>query len=1095
MSVRVVGIGASAGGLQALESFFSELPADLGVAFVVVQHLSRSYPSSMDVILQRCTSLTVKPLSENTLPEANHVYVKNPDVDVTIDDWLRVSPRGDDDTGLYLPIDEFFFSLAANRGDEAIGIILSGMGTDGSRGLKEIKGRGGLVLVQSPDSAQFDGMPNASLRQNVADMVLPPARLASHLTTIVRRERGGVRGNNIPQGLKEDNLFPSLLDRIYSTTRIDFKRYRPATIYRRIEKRMLITQEEPLSNYIAYALGNETELQILRQSFLIGVTRFFRDREAFGVIRDQIIPALIKRVPDDQDLRIWVPSCSTGEEAYTIAMLVDDYLQRKKITRNFKVFGADVDRRSITVAARGEYDETIQADVPAELLERYFIPLPHGYQVRPEIKDRMLFAVQNLLEDPPFIRVDLISCRNFLIYIDSKTQQHVLSNFYFGLNTLGYLMLGPSEHLGSLQSAFTTVDRRWKIYQKRSSAKLSDFRKATGPQANFRFATGSNLQAVTSPSVQPSSPGADLPILPPATRSTPMDQFSRYLSERYAPTTLFVNRNYDILYLNGDFTNILRLPRFDAHLSLRTVVNEEAQSLLIIGVDRVLTTNQSGVFQRINIAGPQQEPRYMRVRFSQFDDAGLSEPIAMLEFTSSEEATTPPLDGEEEAGEAEVYNIDRRLLDKVAELEAELLRSERRAQKLYNELEATNEELQSSNRELLASNEEMQSTNEELQSVNEELYTVNNEFQRKNDELADTNNDINNLLKSTQISTIFVDKQLNIRRFNPGVGQQFDLAVSDLGRPLTSFASPFADVDIEALARQVLEDGKRYDQEVTDKDGDYYLLRLLPYLTEGEQLEGVVITFVDINDLVRTRQRLTDMATKYEAIFQNTQEVIAIVNSNSRIADINRSLAGRSREELLGSYFTDLVANDSGKVQMTESLRAAFDSQEMSFLTLNLAGRENSTLRIEGEFIPIVTRNDQEEVIEQTMIVVHDVTDLDKELQQNSQIIQRYERIISNMRKTAGLIDMGEHVVFINRSTHLERQPDFYTRREMKELLTPAGLERYRKALAEVAAGEVAVDVVYPAAELVEEQESMEVRYRPIYANNEIVYVSFEILR
>ena len=1094
MSVRVIGIGASAGGLQALESFFSELPADLGVAFVVVQHLSRNYPSSMDVILQRCTNLTVKPLSENTLPQANHIYVKGPDVDVTIDDWLRVSQRAEDNDGLYLPIDEFFFSLAANRGDEAVGIILSGMGTDGSRGLKEIKARGGLVLVQSPKSAQFDGMPNASLRQNIADMVLPPTKLASHLTMIVRRENGEGKSSNIPQSLEDDTLFPSLLDRIYSTTRIDFKRYRPATIYRRIEKRMIITQEEPLANYIAYALNNETELQILRQSFLIGVTRFFRDKEAFGIIRDQIIPALIERIPADQDLRIWVPSCSTGEEAYTIAMLVDDYLQRKKIFRSFRIFGADVDRRSITVAARGEYDDTIQADVPPELLERYFIPLPHGYQVRPEIKDRMLFAVQNLLDDPPFIRVDFISCRNFLIYIDTKTQQHVLSNFYFGLNTLGYLMLGPSEHLGSLQSAFTTIDRRWKIYQKRSNAKLSDFKRKTGSEPNLRFATGNNLQAITLPSVRPQVSDGDFSILPPASRSSTMDQFSRYLSERYAPTTLFVNRNYDILYLNGDFANILHLPRFDAHLSLRTVVNEEAQSLLIIGVDRVLNTQQSGIFERINIAGPKQEPRFLKVRFSLFDDAGISEPIAMLEFMSSEEGANG-VDKAKVTGDAEVYNIDRRLLDKVAELEAELLRSERRAQKLYNELEATNEELQSSNRELLASNEEMQSTNEELQSVNEELYTVNNEFQRKNDELADTNNDINNLLKSTQISTIFVDKKLNIRRFNPGVGQQFDLAVSDLGRPLTSFASPFADVDIEALARQVLEDGKRYDQEVADKDGDYYLLRLLPYLTEGEQLEGVVITFVDINDLVRTRQRLTDMATKYEAIFHNTQEVIAIVNSNSRIEDINRSLAGKSRKELLGFYFTDLVANDTGKVQMTESLRAAFDNQEMSFLTLNLAGSGDSTVRIEGEFIPIVTKIDHEEVVEQTMIVVHDVTDLNKELQQNSQVIQRYERIINNMRKTAGLIDMSEHVVFINRGRHLEHQPDFYTRREMKELLTPAGLKRYRQALADFAAGAAAVDVAYAAEEMVEESASMEVRYRPIYANNEIVFVSFEVLR
>jgi two-component system CheB/CheR fusion protein len=1090
MSVRIVGVGASAGGLQALETFFSELPDDLGVAFVVVQHLSMDHASSMAEILQRVTNLGVQRLDKHTVPEPNRVYMKMPEVEVVVEEGgLHVEPRQLPPPALYLPIDDFFFSLANSRKENAIAIILSGMGTDGSRGLKEIKSQGGLVMVQEPESAQFDGMPRAALRQNLADIVLPPGELASQLTTILRNSFRGGESQDL-ENLSQNELLQNLFDRIRTAVRIDFNRYRPATILRRIEKRMLIQQKPSMNEYLTEALRDESELQTLRRSFLIGVTRFFRDREAFTILREEIIPELFERSAGGE-VRIWVPACSTGEEVYSIALIVREYLESVGSDRKFRIFGSDVDRSAILTAAAGVYDQAVLGDIPKEYMSKYFSRIPQGFKVRPEVKEHILFAVQNLLDDPPFIRIDLISCRNFLIYINTESQQQILSNFHFSLNPAGCLLLGPSESLGGLDKAFVAINRRWKVYQKRMGAYTGTGRAIASSMERYTVSPPTIRVISEKPIVPQPRRNPNYPSLPRP--NTQVDVFARYLSEEHAPATLFVSPQYDILYLHGDLSGILRLPRYHAQLSLKSVMEDDANTLLTSGVDRVLATGNSGMYERVNVAPAGHAPQWVRVRFRTHEFENFHNTVVVLSFfpVKEEDGAAKPDTSEG----AEVYSVDERLKERITELEAELLRSEQHGQRLYNELEATNEELQSSNRELLASNEEMQSTNEELQSVNEELYTVNSEFQRKNEELNQMNNDFSNLLKSTQISTIFVDNQLRIRSFTPGVGQQFDLHAGDIGRPLSAFATPF-DLDIPARCREVVENHSRHDEEVRDHDGNYFLLRIRPYLTDRAEVKGAVITFVDINDLVRTRHRLIGMAKKYEAIFNNTQEVIIISSPNGRIEEINRPLAGKTRAQLVHTYLTDLIQDDRDKVKLNDALRIAYDERKVVGESIDLStDAAAGTLYATIEVLPI-DRTDGGNDDGSAMIIVHDITQVEVERQEANAIIAKFQDVLQMLEQDAGLLDLNEVIVVVNEMPTFERGSDSYKGSKLSDFLSESGLQRYRAALNRIKEGSSLEEVNYTSEELIQDDHGIKVLYRPIYGSSgNLVFINFEVVR
>lgn len=831
--MKIVGIGASAGGLKAMNSLLEHLPKDSGACFVFLQHLSPDSKTIIGELLAKHTDMPVELVYESQPVRTNHLYVMPENRNLLFSHGMLIAKERDPSSPLNLPIDAFFHSLGQHQGDDAIGVLLSGTGTDGTRGLRTIKEHGGIVLVQSLASAEFDGMPKAAIDLKIADEIAAPKGLGAIILDLLM---GLNRGNpiKVPEEPEDKSSFDRVVKLMSTKTGIDFKGYRSPTLLRRISNRMLIKNKPDLPAYLKQLKEEPAEIQVLFHDLLIGVTRFFRDPEAFEEIRSSILPKIFERDrPADETYRFWVPACSTGEEAYSLAMLIDQYIRENGLQVEYKIFASDIDEGAIQFAIRGVYSASMIADTPRDLMTHYFIREKDEYKVSAQLRKRILFAVQNLLGDPPFIDMDLISCRNLLIYLKPQTQHKVLSTLHFALREEGKLFLGPSESLGALKYAFTQISRRWNMFEKHADARLHYDRSEFDINRN-------HLQIKSS--AQQKKPKMDYD-------KYDTDPFTRYLVERYAPISLFVNRDLDILYINGDADRLLNIPRALAQLNLSKMLHPAELSKFQTGIEQVLEKRTPQSYSNITLS---KGEKYFNARL-RFDLPKLNqgeeeeEDIILIEIH---------LSGKDKEDTAPINESDFKKA-KEASLQRELQEAKRHSRELVDELESTNEELQTSNRELMASNEELQSTNEELQSVNEELYTVNSELQLKNEELTTAHNDINNLLKSTEIGTVFLDKKLRIRKFTPAVKRQFNLLESDIGRTITSFSSTFKELDIKKECEKVFDTLDSFEREVVDDSGDHYLMRILPYRTEEDNIDGLVVTFIDINDLAVTQKRRT----------------------------------------------------------------------------------------------------------------------------------------------------------------------------------------------------------------------------------------------
>ena len=857
----VVGIGASAGGLEALEHFFDNVPTKTGMAFVVVQHLSPDFKSLMDEILARRTPLPISLVEDAMVVEGDHIYLIPPKKEMIISGGRLLLSERDRDQELTLPIDVFFRSLAQDCAGRAIAVVLSGGGSDGSRGIRAVHEAGGLVVIQDVESAQFDGMPKTAREAGVADYVLPPQDMPGVL--IEHTSRAGVRPIK-PSGAEPGmSAVYRMLEQEFG---IDFTHYKPSTITRRIERRLQLARVDDIDQYVEKLSGEHKELDVLYRDLLIGVTRFFRNEEAFDVLEREVLPDLLKAGSNEVPFRVWVAGCATGEEVYSLAIILNELTA--ETGRPFKIFATDVHQGSLEQATRALYDEEAVINVSPERLKRYFLPRGRSYQVVPEIRQAVVFAHHNVVKDAPFTRVDLVSCRNMLIYLQQSAQEKVLSRFHFALNRGGMMFLGPSESLGHLDHDFETIHKHWRIYRKYSDSRVPFDRKSPHTQKPSSSRAGG---------AAPEAFGQRM-----SARHSVAQLLGTYdaLLDELMPPSLLVDDRGELVHSFGGATRFLKLRDGRHGLDAFEMVDPELRMVLIGGLQRALQSDSAIVFRGVHIDDEAHKVTVKRVPSKK----GQSSHV-LISFESL--AAAPPRVPSET--EIDLRQVPR---EQLGALEAELSRTKENLQAATEELESSNEELQAANEELLASNEELQSTNEELQSVNEELYSVNAEYQRKIADLTELANDMDNLLSSTDIGTIFLDRQLKIRKFTPQIAETFNLLPGDVGRPIETFTYAVEHPELNEDLKRVLATGERVERELRDRHNRAFFLRILPYRAKGA-VDGVVITLIDVSSLKAAEDALFHERYLLNSLLYSVPDAIYFKDARGRFIRANPAMAER----------------------------------------------------------------------------------------------------------------------------------------------------------------------------------------------------------
>jgi two-component system, chemotaxis family, CheB/CheR fusion protein len=848
---HVVGIGASAGGLEAFEQFFTYVPPDTGMAFVIVSHLDPTHKSILSELLRSYTRMPVKEVEDGVRVLPNCIYVIPPDCDMAImhGDLHLMQPSAP--RGLRQPIDFFFRSLSQDKKERAIAIVLSGTGTEGTLGLREIKGQGGMVMVQDPETAKYNGMPRSAIGTGIVDYILPPDKMAEPLIAYIQHPLTRELGKTPGHEPESTTLLQKILIIVRSRTGHDFSFYKESTIIRRIERRMAVNEVAGMSDYIRYLQQYPDEVDTLFTELLIGVTNFFRDPPAFDSLKERVMQRLVKGKEDGGQIRIWVPGCSTGEEAYSLAMLYEECKEESKSDAKIQIFATDIDPSSIETARSGSYPHSIAVDVSVERLKRFFSAEDNIYRVKRSVRDMVVFAVQNVVTDPPFSKLDLISCRNLLIYMGPKLQKKVLPLFHYSLIRDGYLFLGTSETIGEFSDLFSTVDRKEKIFQRKDTDMLG-------------------AVAVEIPTI-PYSPrlgGYDEQLFPKRVviRSN-KDLAEKALLDTYSASGVLISEKGEILYFHGATANFLQPPQGEASLNVMNMAREGMKLELANAIRKCSSNKQVYRYERLRVKTNGDDALINLTVYPILDPPSkrglLMVVFEEIKLSVADQQKAPIADADEKRGSA-----------RIRKLEQELASTKEYLQTTIEELETTNEELKSTNEELQSSNEELQSTNEELetakeeqQSVNEELVTVNAELQQKIDLLSKSNDDMNNLLASTQIGTIFLDRELNIQRFTPAVTEIVNLIDTDRGRPMRNMVYNLERYDrLIGDAQEVLNSLATKEREVATNDGKWYLMRLLPYRTTQNAIEGVVITFVDITDRKKAEKELQESQERYRGI-------------------------------------------------------------------------------------------------------------------------------------------------------------------------------------------------------------------------------------
>ena len=833
----IVGIGASAGGLEALELFLENVPAGCGMAFVIVQHLDPTSKGFMSELLQRASGLRVIQVKDRTKVQPDCVYVIPPNKDMSILHGVLhllapTSPRG-----LRLPIDFFFRSLALDQQEHSVGVILSGMGSDGTLGLRAIKEKAGVVLVQEPATAKFDSMPRSAIEAGLADIVAPVGELPSKIMAYLQRTPLIAR-TEVAREDKSQSALDKVVVLLRAHTGNDFSFYKRNTLYRRIERRMGIHQISKMAGYVRFLQDNSQELDLLFKELLIGVTNFFRDPAAWKQLREQVLPALLASRSPRQALRAWVPGCSTGEEAYSLAIVLKEAVEEMKPKEKFtiQIFATDLDRDAIDKARQGVFLANISADVSEARLKRFFTKEERGgYRVRKEIREMVIFAPQNLIMDPPFTKLDILSCRNLLIYLTTEVQKKLIPLFHYSLLPGGILFQGSAETIGDCTDLFAPVNGKSRLFRRIESILRPE--QIAFPSS---FATGPAVGTETRPAPKP-----------PASLQTLADQL---VLQTYAPPAVLTNDTGDICYVSGRTGKYLEPAAGKANWNIFVMTREGLRYELTRAFQEALRQKKTVALHGLKV-GTNGGTQFVDVTVQRLDEPGPLQGLVLIVFTDVAAPITAAA-----AGRTPKFSARS---PRVAELEQELLRARGEAHATHEEMQTSQEELRSANEELQSTNEELQSTNEELmtskeemQSMNEELQTVNTELQSKVEELSRTGNDMKNLLDSTDIATLFLDKDLNVRRFTPQATKIIKLIPADAGRPITDLASDLQYPELAEDAREVLRKLASVEKPIGARDGRWFTVRIMPYRTLDDRIDGVVITFANITGSKTLETRL-----------------------------------------------------------------------------------------------------------------------------------------------------------------------------------------------------------------------------------------------
>ena len=904
-SFPVVGIGASAGGLEALEQFLANVPENSGMAYIVIQHLDPTQKGMLPELLQRVSKMRVFQAKDHMAVKPDCVYVIPPNKSMSI--LKRVLYLFDplEIRGLRLPIDFFLRSLAIDQKEQSVGVILSGMGSDGSSGLHAIKENNGIVMVQTPASAKFDSMPRNAIDSVLADIIAPVNELPARLIDLIKLTPTLKQDADTED--KEKNALGKIIILLRTHTGNDFSLYKKNTLYRRIERRMGIHKIDKIISYVHFLQENQAEIDILFKELLIGVTNFFRDAPVWQKLQEQVLPGILTNLKEGTVIRAWVPGCSTGEEAYSLAILIKEVIEKVNphggIT--LQLFATDLDNEAIETARKGLFPANIISDVSSVRLNRFFVKTDDGYRINTEIREMIVFAQQNIIMHPPFTKIDILTCRNLLIYMDSELQKKLIGLFYYSLKPDGIMLLGSSESLGSQAPLFTTIDSKLKIYKRSNTTlipELFDF------PSSFSRAKSINNET-------------QMPAKLPENIQSPAEQL---LLQHFSPPAVLVNENGDIIYISGRTGKYLEPAVGKANLNIFAMLREGLRNEFPLAFRKVLTTRGQEILRHIKV-GANGHFQTLDVIIQWIDKPETLKGMVMVVFSDVHEILTD----KPQAGTKMINSI------KQTELEKELQHARETMQSTMEEMQTSQEELKSANEELQSTNEELQSTNEELttskeemQSLNEELQTVNAELQSKVDDYSRVNNDMKNLLNSTDIATLFLDKELNIRRYTNQTTKIFKLIKSDIGRPFTDQVSDLDYPDLADDALEVLRTLVFMQKQIATKDGRWFSIRIMPYRTFDDRIDGLVITFINISDLKQMEVKLIEAEQLNCLLLDSASDVVVKLSAELKIVAFNYKaelFLGKKKEGVIKRNFVQVFIPEQEQKKVEKELNKFLD--------------------------------------------------------------------------------------------------------------------------------------------------------------------------